>query len=412
MKTFLCAFLFCALIAHPVFAQSKMGIAAIVNSDIITSADVDGRFNMAIKGANIQPNADETKALRQQALDALIDEQIRIQEATRLGATPTPEEIQDAFTKLAQQNRSDPQQFKEVLQQVPGLYESLIHQIKAQISWSNVIKKKIRPQITITESDITSYMEEKAKNPAKVEYNVAEIFMKNNDNNLKLSRQLVVELRNGKSRFPVIARQFSEGLEASKGGLLGWIPENSLEPILNNSLKNAKPNEIIGPIVSPRGLHILILREKRDVLDIKAGSARIHLKQMLMPLPEDVPDEILQKALVQARFLQGEAKDCKTMDEVLKKINSQTSRDMGEVKLSDLPSAVVPIIKDLPIGKISAPIRTNDSLGMYMVCGRNEENAESNIRDDVGNTIGTERLNRLQYRYYRDLRAAAYVDIK
>ncbi len=46
-----------------------------------------------------------------------------------------------------------------------------------------------------------------------------------------------------------------------------------------------------------------------------------------------------------------------------------------------------------------------------MVCTR-DENSDESVREDIANTIGLERLNRLQYRYYRDLRAAAYVDIR
>lgn len=410
MKQFLIA-LFICICALPAFAQTKLGIAAIVNDEVITSTDVEGRFNMAIKGANIDPSAAEEKTLRKQALDALIDEKIRIQEANRLGVVASKEEVEDAFKKVAGGNNIPPEEFRSALKDVPGLYESLLHQIKAQISWGNVIKKKIRPQINITESDISAYLEEKQKNPAKVEYNVAEIFLKNTPNNEKLAKQLVSEMRNGKQPFPAVARQFSEGLEASKSGLLGWIPENALDPALNDALKTAKQGAITDPITTPRGLHVLLLREKRDVMNAEDSAKRIHMKQIIIPLPMNVPDEINEKGLAQARFFQGEAKDCKTMDEVLKKINSPMSRDMGQVKLSELPSPVVAIVKDLPVGKISPPLRTNDSIGLFMVCGR-EENAENAVRDDIANTIGTERLGRLQHRYYRDLRAAAYVDLK
>lgn len=394
------------------FAQrAKLGIVAVVNDEVITSADVDGRFNMAVKGANINPDAKEERILRKQSLDALIEEKIRIQEANRQGVVASKEEIQDAFTKVAAGNNIPANEFRAALEDVPGLYDSLLHQLKAQISWGNVIKKKIRPQINITENDIATYLEEKAKNPAKVEFNVAEIFMKITDNNEKLAKQLVSELRNGKQPFPVVARQFSEGLEASKGGLLGWIPENSLEPVLNEALKKARQGEVIGPITTPRGIHILLLREKRDVLALKESTKRVQIKQIIIPLPMDVPDEINERALEQARFFQGEAKNCDAMDVVLKKINSPMSRDIGQVRLADLPSPVVAIVKDAPIGKISPPLRTNDSIGLFMVCGR-DEGGEGSIRDDVANIIGTERLGRLQSRYYRDLRAAAYVDIK
>lgn len=406
------AFCVALMLAAPAFAQSeKLGIAAVVNNDVITSSDVEGRFNMAIKGANLQPNAQEEKVLRKQSLEALIDEDIRIQEADRQGVTATKEEIDDAFHKVAEQNNIPADVFKKALMDIPGLYDSLLHQLKAQISWANVVKKKLRPQVNVTESDITSYMAEKAANPAKVEYNVAEIFMKDNDNNRKLAKQLIGELRNGQQAFPVAARQFSEGLEASKGGLLGWIPEHSLEPVLDDTLKKMKQGMISDAVISSRGIHILLLREKRDILDIKDSAKRVAMKQIVIPLPLDVPQDMADKALEQARSLQGEAKDCPAMDAVLKKVNNPMSRDMGRVRLSDLPSPVAAIVKDLPIGKISPPLRTNDSIGLFMVCDR-EESADAAIREDVANIIGNDRLTRLQYRYYRDLRAAAYVDIK
>ncbi|MDB5477924.1 MAG: hypothetical protein JWM96_419, partial [Alphaproteobacteria bacterium] len=375
-----------------------------------TTRDVQGRYLMAVHGANMQPDEQTQKQIRRQALDALIDEQIRIQEATKLGVTPTAAEVDESFAKLAQQNGLPPEQFKAAMANTPGVYESIRRQMSTQIAWANVVKKKIRPQVNITENDITAYIQEKEKNPAKVEYQVAEIFLRNTDNNQKLAQQLIAQLNQGK-RFSVLARQFSQGLEASKGGMLGWIPENRLEPVLDKAIKATPVGRISSVITSPRGLHILLILEKRDVLATKQGSQRINLKQILIPLPPQLPPEIMDKAMAQAKFLQSKSTDCKAMDEVLKKINSPMSRDLGQMRLADLPPAAVKIVKDLPLNKASEPARLPEGLAIFMVCSRTDTNDEA-IREDVANAIGTERLNRLQYRYYRDLRAAAYVDIK
>jgi peptidyl-prolyl cis-trans isomerase SurA len=400
------------MICVPAFAQEKLGIAAIVNNEVITNADVEGRYNMAVHGANMQPDTAEQKSLHHQALDSLIDEQIRLQEASKLGITPTDDEVNAAFAKLAEQNNATPDQFTAALKETPGIYESIRHQIKTQLAWSNVIKKKIRPQVNVGENDINAYIAEKEKNPAKVEYQVAEIFLKNNDNNQKLAMQLVSEMRSGKApRFSVVARQFSEGMEASKGGLLGWVPENQLEPEMNQAVKNLKPGEVSDPFTSPRGIHVLMLLEKRDVLPVKESILSIGLKQIVLPLPSNIPPEDEEKAMAQVRFFQTQAKDCAGMDDVIKKLNLPTAKDMGMVKMSSLPSGVVDTVKDLPIGKISPIIRSKDSVALYMVCNR-EQGGDDAVRDDVANIIGTERLTRMQYRYYRDLRASAYVDIK
>jgi peptidyl-prolyl cis-trans isomerase SurA len=393
------------------FAQSQLGIAAVVNDDIITTRDVDGRILLAIQGSGIQPTPDVLKEMSRQATEALIDEHIRLQEASRLGVTPKNEEVDEAFAKLAAQNNLEAEQFKKMLQQKPGMYDSLRQQLKTQLAWKNVVRKKVRPQVNVTENDINAYIKEKEKNPAKVEFQVAEIFLKNTDANQKLATQIVSELRSGKKRFSVLAKQFSQGLEASKGGLLGWIPERSLEPVLDNAIKATKPGEISDAVVSQRGIHILLVREKRDILSTKTASQRLKLKQVVVPLPPKVPPEIEAKALQQSKLWQAEAKDCTAMDALIKKINSPVSRDIGAVRLADLPPAAVNAVKDLPDNKAADPIRANDGYVVFMVCGR-EENSEEAMRDDVANMIGTERLNRLQSRYYRDLRSAAYVDFK
>jgi hypothetical protein len=53
--------------SFPVYAEMQNGIAAIVNEDIITTNDVQGRVAMAIQGANMKPDAKILKELYKQA---------------------------------------------------------------------------------------------------------------------------------------------------------------------------------------------------------------------------------------------------------------------------------------------------------------------------------------------------------
>ncbi len=412
MKHILYALVFCALTlsAH---AATQLKIVATVNNDIITSRDLEGRVNMALQGANLPDDAVLRRQLEKQALESLIDEQIRLQEAERIGVMPTNEEIDEAFAKLAAQNNLPAAEFQKALERLPGVYPSLRRQIKTQLAWSNIVHRRVRPQVTITESDITNHLEERQKNPVSVEYRIAEIFLKNTEANRRIADQIQIEIREGKKRFSAVARQFSQGLEAGKGGSLGWVPENRFEPEFDATMRATPVGQISEVVETPRGLHILFVRDKRDVIPPKEGSQRLTLKQAVVPIPlsEEVPRELEARAQEQAAFFQSQARDCAAMDEVIGKINHPLSRDLGQVRLADLPPEVSGIVKDLPIGKASDPIRANDGFVVMMVCGR-EENTEDMVRDDIANALGIERLNRLQQRYYRDLRAAAYVDIR
>lgn len=389
----------------------NIGVSAIVNNDLITSSDVDARYNLAVQGANLTPSAQEQKIIRKQALDALIDEQIRLQEIRRQNVMPTDAEINEGFARLASQNNMSPDQFKAVLNKSSGMYQSLRNQIQTQLGWNNVIRKKIRPQVTISDEDVNAYLSNKEKNQAKVEYQVAEIFLRNSESNKELAETLVKDLRSGKQRFSALARQFSQGLEASKGGLLGWIEEKRLEPVLDTAIAQTPVGKISDVVTSQRGLHIFLVREKRDILSTDLASQRIHIKQIMLRLPPNLPPDVQKQAQDHMKFLRSEAKNCKAMDDVITKVASPLARDLGQVRLADVPAALIKVVKDLPIDQISETQQLPDGYGIYMVCGR-EENSETTVRDDVADSIGTDRLNRLQNRYYRDLRASSFVDIK
>lgn len=416
LKALLCHLMFFALASGAMssadaFAATDIGVAAIVNNELITSSDVSGRYHMAVKGANLNPNAAEAKEIRKQALEALIDEQIRLQAAKRENVLPEEKEVDEAFARLASQNNLPPEQFKKVLNQTTGVYESLRRQLKTQLAWNNVILKRIRPQVSISENDVDAYLQQRAKNTAKVEYQIAEIFMRNNDSNKQLAQKLLQDLRSGKQRFSVIARQFSQGLEASKGGLLGWIEEKRLEPVLDQAIAKTPVGSLTDVITSQRGLHIVLVLDKRDILSSDQASKRLHLKQILLKLPPNIPADVHKQAREHMAFLRSEAKDCKTMDDVIAKVDSPLARDLGQVRLADIPSAVRPLVQDLPLDTISETQKMAEGYAIYMVCGRSE-NSEEDMRSDITEMLGMERMNRLQNRYYRDLRASSFVDIK
>lgn len=411
MRKILISLIILITLPFSVQAQNKVGIAAIVNDTIITTSDVMGRINLGLQGSNLKPDPKIMKEFEKQALEALIDEEIRLSEARRLGITPTEEEVNESFVNLAKQNGRTPEEFKKILQRFDGVHSSLIHQLKTQIAWNNVIRRKIRPQIKVSEDDIDANIAEQNKSPAKIEYQIAEIFLRNTEANKKLADQLVKELRSGKQRFSVVAKQFSQGLEASKGGLIGWVRQGALEEQLNSAISITQIGQITDVITTLRGLHILLIRERRDVLPLDQSSLRLNLKQITLPVPIQAPQEYKNQALAFARELTVTTKDCKAMDKAISKMNNPASKDLGEVRLGDLSPAVIREVKSLQVNQITQPIITGDAILLFMVCGRNSA-VEETIRNDIANQIGTERLNRMQQRYYRDLRSAAYVDIK
>ena len=409
------------LIAFLLFLPSsgkaqRMGIAAIVNNDIITYSDVAGRVQLGLKASNIKDTPETRQKLEAQALNNLIGEQLRLQEAKRLNISVPDKDIESAIDNIAHQNKVDPQKFREILKQSSGALSSLKQQIKSQISWTQVVRKRLRPQVNVTEADIDNFISDLNKHEGKSEYNLAEILLLvNNDDEdkekLALANDLVKQLRGGAS-FPGIARQFSQGKEARNGGAIGWVLEGSLMPPLDEALKTMTKGALSDPIKTDFGYHILLLRDKRVVSTKAPKISKIHLKQVLIPISPSADEKEIALAHAKAKSLQAETTSCTAMDQLIAQQSNTMSKDVGLISTNQLPPIVLKTINGLPDEKMSEPLRAKEGFLVMMICGREESASDDQMRDQIANKIGAERLDRLQQRYVRDLRATAYIDIK
>ena len=68
------------------------------------------------------------------------------------------------------------------------------------------------------------------------------------------------------------------------------------------------------------------------------------------------------------------------------------------------------VAAQLPIGKASTPIRLQTGVQVLMVCERQENVGPS--REEIRRNIERERVDMLSRRYLRDLRRAAFVDLR
>lgn len=245
------------------------GIAAIVNEDAISMSDVEDRMKLIVVSSGLPDNKEIRDKLTAQIVGVLIEEQIKMQEARRMEINITQEEIDQGFASIAQQNKATPEQFREMVTRAGFNIETMNRQIEAQLAWNKVIQQKIRPQITITDTDVENYLERINNNKGKTEFLAAEIFLpvddvKGDSETQQLANRLVGEIRSGKAPFYKVAQQFSQAAGASQGGDLGWVQQGQLPEELDAVVSTLKKNDVSAPIRTLRGYHILMLRDMRS----------------------------------------------------------------------------------------------------------------------------------------------------
>ena len=254
---------------------------ALVNGEEIHSAQAEKYYASRLNPQASTPSQEEALSLTLNILDELINNDILIQRAKKLGLEATDGEVEDKFTEVKSPYTED--EFQRQLKDRGVTTADLKDDIRRQLSVQKLLNREVVAKISITDQDISSFygLNRAQFNVAETQYRVAQILVtprkdpqlhnrKNDDATTDVearrkSAALVQQLANG-ADFTQLAMDYSEDpATASSGGDLGYVPESSLsqsDPALKRAVVSLKVGEISPIIQLKDGYHILKLMAK------------------------------------------------------------------------------------------------------------------------------------------------------
>lgn len=398
-------------------AGKSIGIAAVVNDDVISQYDVDARSRVLLMGQQQAWSPDLMAQTRPQALRSLVDERLIMQEATRLGIEIPEDQVNAQVQQIAQGNNMSVQQFAEILRQSNVPLSSFAAQMRSELAWQSILRWLYR-QIDVTDADVEARIEQLKSDVGSVEVALAEIFLSiESDAAEQTVRGLaadIVRRLDGGAAFGVLAKQYSDAPSAQQDGDMGWVILSRLDPVLRRAVDSLQPGSRTPPIRTAEGLQILQVRERRASqmmdFDDSGTDADVVLKQLLLPLPADATPARVQGELTLAERVRGLLVTCQDIDFAHEQVGVEATGDLGRYRVSELQSPVRELVSGLAAGQTTPPFRMRDFVSLLMVCEREDVAAGQDVREEIRTRIINERLGVLGRRYMRDLRRAAVID--
>ncbi len=388
--------------------------AAIVNGSVVTDLDVDQRLNLALAASGTRLPPEEQARLRAQVLRNLIDEKIQIAEAKEHEVTIDDTQIKEYFGQVSRNFRQTPEQFAEFLKANGSSKQSLMDQIKAELAWSRLLRRRVEPLVNVGDDEVNSIIDKLKASKGKDEFRLSEIFLpattENEADVQSLATRILEQIKRGGS-FVVFARQYSEASTAAVGGDRGWVSAAQLDPTLAVPVAGLSAGQIAGPIRAPGGFYLLLLNEKRKTLAADPLDAVLTLKQVSIPFSEgmtqDQAEAIVQKLNLASRGTTG----CGRAEEMAKPLNGKVL-DLPPTRIRELPEGLHKELEALKIGQPTQPFGTAKDARVLILCGRDDaQEAEPNY-DEVYAQINEQRVGLMARRYLRDLRRDAVVDYR
>ena len=296
--------LFSLILCSNITFATPLKIKALVNGEIISSEDIQNRINLFLMNSRIPYNSQTKDMINQRVLNNTVEEKLKLQEAAKEGIIISEKETKEQVAKFANNNKIPLSQLSLLLKQSNVNQRTIEEQLKSDLAWLRLIRKKYYSEGSITQKEINQALESAKKNLETPKYFVAEIFIKKeNANNLS---QLVHNLRTD-DRFELYAMQFSDSPTASNGGNLGWVNSGQLPSILEAKLKNMKLGSISDPIQVGDGYYILKLKQRfNPKTDKMQAPSTIEIQSMLEnqkmeTLSKKLLQDLRQKAVIEIR---------------------------------------------------------------------------------------------------------------
>ncbi|CFQ84493.1 MULTISPECIES: peptidylprolyl isomerase SurA [Yersinia] len=411
--------------ANTAFAapQEINKVAAVVDNGVVLQSDVDGllqsvKLNAQQSGQQVPDDA----TLRHQILERLIMDNILLQMGKKMGITISDEQLDKAIADIAAQNRMTPAQMRSRLAADGLNYDTYREQIRKEMLTSEVRNNEVRRRITILPQEVESLAKQIGNQTSgDAELNLSHILIplpenpsqQQVDQAEELANKLVSDIKGG-ADFGKLAIANSADSQALKGGQMGWGKLQELPSLFAERLQSANKGEVVGPIRSGVGFHILKVNDIRGG-DNSVSVTEVHARHILLkPSPVMTDDQARAKLMTAAA-------DIKSGKTTFANIAKEISQDPGSaVQGGDLgwasPDIYDPAFRDalmkLQKGEISAPVHSSFGWHLIQVVDtRQVDKTDAAQKDRAYRMLFSRKFAEEAQTWMQEQRAAAYVKI-
>ncbi|MDX2180496.1 MAG: peptidylprolyl isomerase [Bryobacteraceae bacterium] len=278
-------------------------VAALVNGRPISNAELDKQYQFQFGTGGDRPSDDFKQTQRLELLRSLIDSEIMLQRAEKLGLMAVDADVDAKFNEMKAPYTQE--EFAKQLQNRRLSAEDLKAQLRRDLSIQKLINKEITAHISISDSDISEfYGQNKASfNLPEPQMHIATILVTPlpdpNARNLKNSKaqndkeavekmkMIEAQLKQG-ADFAMLAQNYSEDPNtAPNGGDLGFIQDSALEKAsmeLRRLVTQMKPGQVSPVIRTPEGYRLfkLISREPAGQRELTDPTVQQTIREQLM----------------------------------------------------------------------------------------------------------------------------------
>ena len=284
-------------------------VMASVNGRKILRSEVDKYYANQTAGSSQQPVGEQAVSLRLSILNELIETEVLMRRADKLGLLATDEEVDRKLNEIKSPYTAE--EFNKRLEEKKISLDDFKRDLRRSLTRDKVLNKEIASHINITDQDVADYYNSHKSefNLIEAQYHLAKIVVTGlpniqvhnlqnskaqNDAEARKKIQMIANRLDSGDDFATLAMGYSEDPDTStNGGDLGMAPESFLknaDPGSREAVMKLKPGQYT-PIIAmtnpanhqPYGYMIvkLIAKEPAGQRDLSDERVKQGIRQQL-----------------------------------------------------------------------------------------------------------------------------------
>ena len=275
MDNFLLKFI-CVLVLNFLFfvdfgQSSQFSPAIKVNNVFISKYEVNERKKLLIALGASKSNA---KKIAQQNL---IDETLQKLHAKAIGVEVLPNQVEEVLNNFIAVRSLTKKSLKINLNKFNASFNELKDYLEANVLMRNVINNTFYSRMNLDDFDF-SLFRPSASISIPTQLNISEIIIpfaiRGKENTIKLGERIIKDLNNGKN-FEKMAKRFSNAVTSKNGGIIGFVPIETLPDGLKKILIKLKSGENSNLIISSDSIMIFKVNSWKTTDKVQNPSSEI-----------------------------------------------------------------------------------------------------------------------------------------
>lgn len=282
------------LFSLPAMAADKTpsgGKVAVINGVVITQAHFDKELKVHLERDSRQGkqiSEEQITALKKDVLDGLIEREVLYQESQKAGIKIDEQKVNDQMAGIRKRFPNE-EEFKKALASMGLTEEEVRTQIQRGLSIRGLIDQKVANKIVVTDEETKAYYDGnpqlfKQPEQIKASHILIKVEPTADDATKAAARKKIEDIRKKLTDggdFAELAKEYSEGPSAPKGGDLGYFRRGQMVKAFDDTAFSMKINEVSGLVETRFGYHLIKVYDKKPEQTLAYAEVKDKIAQRL-----------------------------------------------------------------------------------------------------------------------------------